>query len=366
MAHEIDYTGNIVRFGQSIDNRPAWWERQGEFEGGRLDPNLPAHVWRETVLPWSVRHVPVQFTTIGTPEKPSTTVVCDDRFVNYRDDTNAHLTTNASGSYHLHSIGRIVDALDMVCKEAGFQPNTMGSLRGGKEIFMMAKTQGKELIAGERFRRYIVMGTSYDQTRLSFTYQTDMAVVCQNTLTASMKGAASVFLLSHRYEYDPKKVIGDLGLFEEQQKAFEDQVETLASKAISKDDMNEFFYRVIMKASPDDDISADFKALGKTEEGKVKQADIRDTVALIADSYSKAPGGVTAVDSVPSRVGTLHGATQAVYHYVDHKMLTLKNPRKLKDGSFTSSKSTRFSRSFFGDGAKLKQRAHELGLSIAA
>ena len=177
MSHEIDYTGNIVRFGQSIDNRPAWWERQGEFEGGRLDPNLPAHVWRKTVLPWSVRHVPVQFTTIGTPEKPSTTVVCDDRFVNYRDDTNAHLTTNASGSYHLHSIGRIVDALDMVCKEAGFQPNTMGSLRGGKEIFMMAKTQGKELIAGERFRRYIVMGTSYDQTRLSFTYQTDMAVV---------------------------------------------------------------------------------------------------------------------------------------------------------------------------------------------
>ena len=356
MAHEIDYTGNVVRFGQSIDNKPAWWEKQGEFEGGRLDPNLPAHVWRDTVLPWSVYKVPVSFVT-----QLGETVVCDDRFVNYRDDTNAHLTTNASKAYHLHPIGRIVEALEKVCKKAKFQPNTMGSLRGGKEIFMMAKTQGKEMIAGERFRRYIVMGTSYDQTRLSFTYQTDMAVVCQNTLTASMKGAASVFLLSHRYEYDPKKVIGDLGLFEEQQKAFEDEVETLASSAISKDDMNEFFYRVIMKASPDDDISADFKALEKE-----KQIDIRDTVMLIADSYTKAPGGVTAVDSVPSRVGTLHGATQAVYHYVDHKMLTLKNPRKLKDGSFTSSKSTRFSRSFFGDGAKLKQRAHELGLSIAA
>jgi len=353
MAHEIDYTGNVVRFGQSIDNKPAWWEKQGEFEGGRLDPNLPAHVWRDTVLPWSVYKVPVSFVT-----QLGETVVCDDRFVNYRDDTNAHLTTNASKAYHLHPIGRIVESLEKVCKKAKFQPNTMGSLRGGKEIFMMAKTQAKEMIAGELFRRYIVMGTSYDQTRLSFTYRTDMAVVCQNTLTASMDRAESVFLLSHRYEYDPDKVIGDLGLFEKQQKAFEDQVETLASTSISKDDMNEFFYRVIMKS---DNVSADFKDLEKD-----KQADIRDTVTLIIESYNKAPGGVDDVNSVPSREGTLHGATQAVYHYVDHKMLTLKNPKELKDGSFTSSKATRFNRAFFGDGAKLKQRAHQLGLSIAA
>ena len=353
MSHEIDNTDNIVRFGQAIENRPAWWERKGEFEGGRLDPNLPAHKWRESVLPWSVHNTPVQFTN-----SKGHLVTCKDRFVNYRTDNNAHLTTNASSVYHLHSVGRIVDTLEMVCKEGGFQPNTMGSLRGGKEIFMMAKTNAKEIIAGEKFRRYIVMGTSYDQTRLSFTYRTDMAVVCQNTLTASMNSADSVFLLSHRYEYDPKKVMGDLGLFTKQQEAFEDQVELLASKQISVGDLNEFFYRVVMKS---DNINADFAGLEKEE-----QINIRDTVGLIVDSYNKAPGGVADVNCVPSRVSTYHGATQAVYHYVDHKMLTLKNPRKLADGSVTKSKATRFSRAFFGDGARMKQRANELGLQLAA
>ena len=358
MSGEIDYTDNIVRFGQAIENRPAWWERKGEFEGGRLDPNLSAHKWRESVLPWSVRNVPVEFTTRGELGLGGLKVICKDRFVNYRDDTNAYLTTNASSSYHLHSIGRIVDALEMVCKEGGFQPNTMGSLRGGKEIFMMAKTNAKEMIAGEKFRRYIVMGTSYDQTRLSFTYRTDMAVVCQNTLTASMNSADSVFLLSHRYEYDPKKVMGDLGLFTKQQEAFEDQVETLASKHISKDDMNEFFYRIVMKS---DNIHED---MGKLE--KDEQIKIRDTVSLIIDSYNKAPGGFLDANRVPSRVGTYHGATQAVYHYVDHKMLTLKNPKRLADGSITNSKATRFNRAFFGDGARIKQQANELGLRLAA
>ena len=353
MSSEIDYTDNIVRFGQAIENRPAWWEKSGEFEGGRLDPNLPAHVWRESVLPWSVRKTPVKFSN-----EYGDLVTCDDRFVNYRTDNNSHLTTDASSSYHLHSIGRIVDSLQMVCEEGGFQPNTMGSLRGGKEIFMMAKTNAKEMIAGEKFRRYIVMGTSYDKSRPSFTYRTDMAVVCQNTLTASMNSADSVFLLSHRCEYDPKKVVGDLGLFAKQQEAFEDEVELLASKQISVGDLNEFFYRVVMKS---DNINADFAGLEKEE-----QINIRDTVRLIVDSYNKAPGGVADVNCVPSRVNTYHGATQAVYHYVDHKMLTLKNPRKLADGSVTKSKATRFNRAFFGDGAKMKQRANALGLQLAA
>jgi len=353
MSSEIDYTSNIVRFGQSIENRPAWWERQGEFEGGRLNPNSSAHEWRKKVLPWSVQKVPVQYTT-----KSGRRMECDDRFVNYRTDSDQHLTTNASSSYHLHSIGRIVDTLNKICKEGDFSPNTMGSLRGGKEIFMTAKTNAKERIAGEAFKRYIVMGTSYDQTRLSFTYRTDMAVVCQNTLTWSMNHADSVLNLSHKYPYDPKKVMGDLGLFHESQKQFEVEVESLASKAISKQDMNEFFYKVIMNSN---DVAKDLRELDKET-----QVDIRDTVALIADSYNNAPGGILSDQKVESRVETLHGATQAIYHYVDYKMLTLKKPKKLADGSFTDSKATRFSRAFFGDGAKIKQRAHGLGVRLAA
>ena len=61
--------------------------------------------------------------------------------------------------------------------------------------------------------------------------------------------------------------------------------------------------------------------------------------------------------TLPKRVGTLHGATQAVIHFVDYKMLQTQAGL---------SKTNRFGRAFFGDGARLKNKAIDLALRKVA
>ena len=97
----------------------------------------------------------------------------------------------------------------------------------------------------------------------------------------------------------------------------------------------------------------------KDEETKARWK--QEQVTALVDSYFNGPGGVNDRNRVDSRVGTMHGATQAVYHFVDHKLLKTQsgaykanyNQRRLGLPGYTSENA-------------IKTGALELALEVAA
>ena len=350
--HLIDMTNDKVNMATSIHNPAPWWTTEG-FEAIRVNPDDTPQQWRETALDWEVKKSKVKFTGhYGDSAKMGdycqggqVNVTIPDRFVIYRDDTLDYLTTDASNQYHVHTISKLCEAMQLVCHSGGYRMNTIGSLRGGKEIWFMATTDNELNIAGEKFNRNVIIGTSYDQTKKTFAYCSDVAVVCSNTLNYSINNAEDLFQVSHRHEYNPEKVVGDLRQVEESQNEMLRDIETLASTKVEADEIVKYF-RAVAETLPTPKKFA-----------KEPEAFHQEIIRQISDSYTDAPGGWLSDTRVESRVGTLHGATQAVIHYVDFKMLTTLTGK---------SKTNRFNRAFFGDGAKLKRNAFDLALQQVA
>ena len=377
MSHLIDMTDGYAHMATATDNPAPWWESD-DMPAIRVDPNDPPHVWRERALNWEVKRTQCQYTIGGwKPFNVQRRVQNDDgswkfidkRDVIYRDDNNNYLSI-ASDRYHIHSISQMVESMAIICDKLNARISTIGSLRDGREIWFMAKTSD-ERIAGEQFSRNVLLGTSYDHSRVSFGCITDVAVVCSNTLNLALARPDSLFRLSHRVPFDLEKLTPiDLGLLSEQQDKQAETLEKLASQHMSDSDMGRYFAGVSFFrkfgdleqstriAEVTDFMHKEYDRLENGDKSMQRMArDIKVDRKAIDFAYQYGKGGTEHHKRINSRVNTAHGATQAVYNFVDHKMLLNKKGISQKN---------RFSRAFFGDGAKLKASAQIIALKIAA
>jgi phage/plasmid-like protein (TIGR03299 family) len=355
MSANIDITGNVIRMATAYDNRAPWWEQEDKV-AQRMSKDASPMEWANKVFGegYKVKRSPMFF------RNPNGDLVSiPERQVLIRSDNYEPLCIGVSNRYHVHQVSTVVEASTLLFKKYGVPVSTMGSLQGGKKIWIMGSTKDSKIVAGERVTDYILLTSPYDLQGTSDAAFVRVQVVCNNTYTYALQNADDVFHFSHRYEYNPEEVVGDLSSLFKAAEAMDNEQEVLASTTITKDDLNEFFFRVVLKVDTDANIETEFKSLqekDKEDKGD-RAAKVHDTVALIIDSYNKGPGGVSHKDSVPSRILTYHGATQAVNHMIDHKMLVTKAGK---------SKANRFNRTFLGDGAKLKRQAHALALKLVA
>ena len=355
MSANIDITGNVIRMATAYDNRAPWWEQEDKV-AQRMSKDASPMEWANKVFGegYKVKRSPMFF------RNPNGDLVSiPERQVLIRSDNYEPLCIGVSNRYHVHQVSTIVEAATLLFDKYGVPVSTMGSLQGGKKIWIMGSTKDSKIVAGERVTDYILLTSPYDLQGTSDAAFVRVQVVCNNTYTYALQNADDVFHFSHRYEYNPEEVVGDLSSLFKAAEAMDNEQEVLASTTITKDDLNEFFFRVVLKVGTDANIETEFKSLqekDKEDKGD-RAAKVHDTVALIIDSYNKGPGGVSHKDSVPSRILTYHGATQAVNHMIDHKMLVTKAGK---------SKANRFNRTFLGDGAKLKRQAHALALKLVA
>jgi hypothetical protein len=205
---------------------------------------------------------------------------------------------------------------------------TVGSLRDGKEIWFQATTNSNVNIAGEKFNRHVLLGTSYDKTTLSYSMTTDVAVVCNNTLQAALRSGSNVFKLSHRNAFDESYLVGSLKALGEQQARNAEIIEELATSVLSDNARREFFDEISRHVTPTKAPWSDSSKTKRVDNESWAREFYRAQADAIESSYQYGPGGVSHRNKVASREGTLHGATQAVYHWVDHKLL------KKQDGGY--------------------------------
>jgi phage/plasmid-like protein (TIGR03299 family) len=336
MSHEIDTTNDRVNMA-AAHGVNVWWESEG-FRPNRVDPSAPINVWRAAALPFEIKKANVRYTAFIDNESTAQTLTdnaisvkqCelkDSHSVLYRTDTGDYLST-VSKQYHLHTIEQVTLAAARVVAQGGYQMATVGSLRNGKEIWFQAMTNRDVNIAGEKFDRNVLLGTSYDKTTLSYSMTTDVAVVCNNTLQAALRSGANVFRLSHRNVFDESYLVGSLEMLGEQQERNAQIIEELAMLPLTDNGRLEFFDQIARHVKPTTPPWADSSKTKRIDSESWAREFYRANADALESSYQYAPGGVSHRNKIASRDGTLHGATQAVYHWVDHKLL------KKQDGGY--------------------------------
>lgn len=79
----------------------------------------------------------------------------------------------------------------------GITYETAGSLRGGKQIWLLAKMPERELV-GDKLEPYLCFTNSHDGSGAVRVCMTPIRVVCNNTLNLALNGAARCWSAPHR------------------------------------------------------------------------------------------------------------------------------------------------------------------------
>jgi phage/plasmid-like protein (TIGR03299 family) len=201
---------------------------------------------------------------------------------------------------------------------------TAGSLGRGERVWILAKLPGyikvnrKDIVG-----KYLLLSNSHDGSSLVRVKLTPIRVVCNNTLTAALRGAGDIHI-GHTVNTaeDLKQASSLLGLTNSLYEQLDGIFNRMALTKISDKQLQDY-----VKALVPDDI-----------EGEVpkKNQEIRDAFLTLHESGQ---------GSDLSR-GTLWGALNCVTEYTDHG----------KDGNPNS----RLESIWFGRGEELKQKAFQL------
>jgi phage/plasmid-like protein (TIGR03299 family) len=200
--------------------------------------------------------------------------------------------------------------------------DTAGALRGGKQVWMLAKVDGEVDICGDAHRQFALMLTSHDGSYALQVQWVTERVVCANTLSIALRGAANTCKIRHRANWQDKEAEAArvLGLGEHYFKSVAESLNGLNSKLLSPEQAEQFG-KLLLPAGEDE---------------STRNKNIRSEIDVL---FGRGAG-----NKGQSRWDML----QAVSDYADHGM-TLRGKN-----------STRIESAFQGAGAALKQRAYDL------
>lgn len=112
-----------------------------------------------------------------------------DRFVLARSDTQAALSV-VSGDYQVVQPKVVLEFYRDLVEQRGYPLETAGALAGGRKVWALARTgpvAGVADDAADKLGAYVLLATSCDKTLATTVTFTSVRVVCQNTLSFSVR-----------------------------------------------------------------------------------------------------------------------------------------------------------------------------------
>lgn len=134
----------------------------------------------------------------------------------------------------------------------GMEMHTAGSLKDGKIIWALAKVNESFSLFGgkDQVDSYFLLSNPHQFGRGVDIRFTPIRVVCNNTLSLSLDGKASLGIsLNHRSEFDPQRVKEALTEASQRLGKYREMSEFLTTKRYKQDDLFEYFNRVFPKTS---------------------------------------------------------------------------------------------------------------------
>lgn len=297
--------------------------------GAEMPEGADLAEWRKAGgLDWEALSAPVEYITSDGPMQ------VEDKRVLYRSDTGGALSI-VSDRYRIVQPGEIFEFYRDLCDSHGFAMETAGALKDGRVVWALARTGDVARISGnDEVRGYLLLSTSFDGSLATTARWTSVRVVCNNTLQIANAGETHLEVRhSTAFNADAAKIklgIGDAW------RRFAEDAQRMAEKPVDTRQAIEFFLHVYHDMKAEEIVAAQAE----------KQTD--KTIARLAEIFHNAPGA-----DLPSAKGTVWGLVNAITRDVDFHKRARSQDRRLTSA-------------WFGSGAKLKERAWDAALKLAA
>ena len=309
MSHEISQVNGISEIVCGSGKAP--WHGLGEVVQGLLTAN---EALTKAHLTWTVEPRKV---AVNGVELPLTDYqgMC-------RSDTGLCLGI-VKGRYTPIQNAEAFDFFDSICGQGEAVYDTAGALRGGKQVWLLAKVDGNTKICGDDYRTYALLLTSHDGSQATQVNWVTERVVCANTLSVAMRGAENVIKIRHTASWKEKAEVAARTLMAGQKyfASVQAALESLGDHLLTKEQMSEFS-KVLVPAKDE-------------KEAPTRTLNIRAELNRLFDRGAGNHGA------------TRYDALQAVTDYADH-------------GQTIRGENTRLEAGLLGAGAQLKQRAFDL------
>ena len=176
--------------------------------------------------------------------------------------------------------------------------HTAGSLRNGQIVWALAKVKDSFTLNGkDQVDSYLLFSNPQMYGKSIDVRFTPIRVVCNNTLTISLKGKVEHMVkVSHRTKFDPDMAKETLGLASNKMKQYNEMAQFLTTKRYNGENIVEYF--------------KDIFPLAAQKEGKARK-DISKGASTAIGILDTQPGAEFAP-------GTWWNAYNAVTFYTDH------------------------------------------------
>jgi phage/plasmid-like protein (TIGR03299 family) len=341
MAHEIE--GNNVVWATT----PCW-----HGLGTEMDPKASGIEWMKAAnLDWAIHRLPM-FVTLPNGEHAN---VLGQKGTEHGVLVRDHGTNTFAPEDVFGPVGPdwvpvqnedVFKFMDRFCKAGNMQMETAGSLKGGTEIWALAKFRDDfDIVPGDTMKGYLLFHSAHVQGKGNQLRLTPVRVVCNNTLTMALgdKNKKSAFRMPHVRAFDTdvqNAAVEALGLANEQMDTFRETVTLLAKKKaddkLVKEMITQIYQPNLMgdraKAKATNDIMEDFTPSSDT----------------VYEAIAKAPGG-----DLKGSKGTWWGAFNGVTYFEDHMRLSYSDQSNILQSTW------------LGGGSRRKERAMALATEYA-
>ena len=289
--------------------------------GQQVDASAPLEVWLEQAnMDWTIKQGVVQYMNGAMHDFPEHQVL-------YRSDTNAPLSV-VSNRYQVVQPKEMIEFFRSLVADEGFEIDTIGSLKGGRRIWAMAKTNIEdEVNEGDRIKANLLLITSCDGSLATTAKFISTRVVCWNTQAIALGENSQEVKVRHNTAFNADAVKGQMGLIG--RRAFNDFMSQMKSLSTLK-------------------LTAD-RASGIVSALLPKSEDVQKTKGF--KTIMNLFNGQAIGASLPGVDGTAWGLLNAVTEYTDHHIRARSTENRMDSA-------------WFGVGSNMKQSAEDLLLNL--
>jgi len=320
MAHMIDFSNGKANL--AFTGETPW-----HGLGVNIDKEASVDQWRVAAgLNWEAVKTKAQYVVDGN-------VIQSDSEIIYRNDTNAQLGV-VTERYKPVQPKDVLEFFRELVGINGWGLDVVGALDGGKKVWALARTENEFAVKGtvDRVGMYLMLATSFDGSLATIAKFSSIRVVCNNTLTATLKDGMQAIKVGHAGTFNPAKVKEQLGLIQAATGQMEENANILANRKLSRSEAVKFLVKIM---------TGEDKPI---EELSTKGANIIQGVYNLYDGRGKGSTLATAEN-------TAWGLLNAVTEHVDHHSGRNDN--------------NRLRGAWFGTGEELKNNALQVLLKAA-
>ena len=288
MAHEVEVVEGVAQMAYAGETP---WHGLGTQVSNELSP---AQMQTKAGLDWTVHEVEsyVDFNGDKIPTGQKSLIRSSDNKV----------LTNVGGAWNPVQNTEAFEFFSEYVLAGDMEMNTAGSLKGGRNVFALAKVNESFSILGEdQVDSYLLFSNPHEYGKAIDIRFTPIRVVCNNTLTFSLNTRSSNFVkLNHRTKFNADMVKEQMGMASEKFAQYKDMAKFLSTKKFSVDALISYYSEV-------------FPYTHKTSEAP----------STVEDLSKNAQDAYAVLDTQPGAnfgEGTWWQALNSVTYLTDHKM----------------------------------------------